>query len=106
MEANLIWTKLAENEIEKLYEYYCENASEKTAIKIVNEIYRKAQILIKHPEIGHLELNLKNKKQTYRFLLQKRFKIIYYYNKSLNRIEIMDVFDTKQNPKKLGRNLR
>jgi len=39
----------------------------------------------------------------YRYLLHQTYKIIYWINSGQNRIEIMDVFETHQQPEKIKR---
>ena len=38
-----------------------------------------------------------------RYLVYKNYKVIYWINEKENRIEINDVFDTRQNPTKIKR---
>jgi len=46
---------------------------------------------------------LKDRKQTFRYLVYKNYKIIYWVNQVKNHIEITDVFDERQNPTKVKR---
>jgi hypothetical protein len=69
----------------------------------VKEIYNAAFILKKHPEIGQIEELLKNRKEEFRYLIHKNCKLIYWININKNQIEIIDVFDTRQNPPKIKR---
>ena len=71
--------------------------------KLINGIYNEAFNLKKHPEIGQKEELLKNRKQEFRYLVYKNYKIIYWINDKEKRIEIIDVFDTRQNPIKIER---
>jgi len=59
--------------------------------------------LKKHPEIGQIEVLLIDRPNGFRYLVFKNYKIIYWINKSKNRIEINDVFDSRQNPIKIKR---
>lgn len=53
------------------------------------------------PEIGQIEELLIDRPQNFRYLVFKNYKIIYWINYPFNRIEIANVFDTRQNPQKL-----
>lgn len=55
------------------------------------------------PRIGQEENLLKHRKQEFRYLVYKNYKVIYWINEKENRIEINDVFDTRQNPTKIER---
>ena len=54
-------------------------------------------------EIGQKEELLLDRKENFRYLVFKKYKIIYWFNKDKNRIEISDVFDARQNPIKIKR---
>jgi len=103
MELNLFWTDFSQKELEKIYEYYRENAGIRVAKNLVNGIYNETLKLKSQPRIGQEEEILKNRKQEFRYLVYKNYKVIYWINKKENRIEINDVFDTRQNPTKIKR---
>ena len=48
--------------------------------------------------MGQIEISLKTRKQEFRYLIYKNYKIIYWINYDFKRIEIVTVFDTRQNP--------
>jgi plasmid stabilization system protein ParE len=101
MELKIYWTDFSKNELRKIFSYYEENASLRIATNLVLGIENKTTILKSHPNIGQKEELLKNRKQEFRYLVFKNYKIIYWLNKERNRIEISDVFDTRQNPVKM-----
>jgi plasmid stabilization system protein ParE len=103
MELKLYWTNFSQKELEKIYEYFQEKAGNRTAKKLVEGIYNETLKLKKQPKIGQTEELLKNRKQEFRYLVFKNYKIIYWINSKENRIEINDVFDTRQNPIKIER---
>ena len=103
MELNLFWTDFSQKELEKIYEYYRENAEVRVAKNLVNGIYNETLKLKNQPRIGQEEEFLENRKQEFRYLVYKNYKVIYWINKKENRIEINDVFDTRQNPTKIKR---
>ncbi|KAB1069831.1 type II toxin-antitoxin system RelE/ParE family toxin [Tamlana haliotis] len=101
MELKLFWTDFSQNELEKIYEYYREKAGTHIAKKLVNGIYNETLKLRRQPEIGQFEDLLNNRIQEFRYLVYKNYKVIYWINYEKNRIEINDVFDTRQNPVKM-----
>ena len=103
MELNLFWTDFSQKELEKIYEYYREKAGVRVAKNLVNGIYNEVLKLKIQPRIGQEEEFLKNRKQEFRYLVYKNYKVIYWINEEENRIEINDVFDTRQNPLKIKR---
>ncbi|WBL23850.1 type II toxin-antitoxin system RelE/ParE family toxin [Zunongwangia sp. HRR-M8] len=103
MELNLFWTDFSQKELEKIYEYYRENAGIRVAKNLVNGIYNETLKLKIQPRIGQEEEILKNRKQEFRYLVYKNYKVIYWIKEKENRIEINDVFDTRQNPTKIKR---
>jgi len=103
VELNLFWTDFSQKELEKIYEYYREKAGVRVAKNLVNGIYNEVLKLKIQPRIGQEEEFLKNRKQEFRYLVYKNYKVIYWINEEENRIEINDVFDTRQNPLKIKR---
>ncbi len=101
MELKIYWTDFSKNELRKIFSYYNENKSLEVAKNIVLGIENKTTILKTHPYIGQKEDFLINRKQGFRYLVFRNYKIIYWVNKEKNRIEISDVFDTRQNPIKI-----
>lgn len=74
----------------------------KIANQIVKQIIEETNILLKFPEVGVSEELLEDK--NFKYLISTNYKIIYRINYNKNRIEIIDVFDTRQNPTKITRN--
>lgn len=87
MELNLFWTDFAQKELEKIFEYYREKAGVRMAKKLVNGIYNETIKLKVQPKIGQEEELLKNRKQEFRYLVYKNYKIIYWINKKENRLK-------------------
>lgn len=99
MELKIYWTDFSKNELQNIFSYYVTNASLKVANKIISEITNKILILKSQPKIGQKEELLKDRKGDFRYLVNKNYKII--YRVKIESIEILDVFDTRQNPKKM-----
>ena len=103
MELKLFWTDFSQKELKKIYEFYREKAGIRIAKKLVDGIYNESLKLKKQQKIGQVEDLLERRKETFRYLVYKNYKIIYWINDKENRVEINDVFDTRQNPIKIER---
>ena len=103
MELKIYWTQFTEKELQKIFEYQRKKASYRVARLLIDGIYNETQKLKKQPKIGQVEELLKDRKQDFRYLVFKNYKIIYWINTQQNWIELNDVFDTRQNPIKITR---
>ena len=56
--------------------------------KEISKVYKKEELLSDRP-------------QNFRYLVLKNYKIIYWMNQDKNRIDIVNVFNTRQNPVKI-----
>jgi len=101
MELTVYWTLFAEDKLEDVFSYLIEKAGERTARRIVNEIVDKSLELEKNPFIGQKEMLLANRLQEFRYLISRNYKIIYWINRDKARIEILNLFDCRQNPTKM-----
>ena len=99
---DVFWTQFAESKLEDIYLYYCEKASERIATRLVNEIINRSLELEKSPLIGQKELLLSGRHLEFRYLVFKNYKIIYFINHSERRIEIVNLFDCRQDPQKMN----
>lgn len=96
MEIEIFWTKNAEIQLEQIFIYHKENASEKIARKLVERIVKRTIQLKKHPNSGPLELLLTDRKNEFRYLIEGNYKIIYWKGEKI--VNIATVFDCRQNP--------
>lgn len=94
-------TDPAKIRLKHIYQYYKTVASPKIAAKIKQAVIAKALSLQKHPLKGQLEPNLKDFNQEHRYLVADHIKIIYRIYKDI--IYITDIFDTRQDPSKMGK---
>ena len=104
MELKIFWTDFSRNELRAIFNYYNEIVGLKTARKMVLGITNEVLKLKVQPEIGQKEELLIDRQQEFRYLLYKNYKLIYWVNSLEKRVEITDVFDTRQNPVKIQRN--
>lgn len=103
MELKIYWTDFSKKELQNIFEYYKKNASIKVAKSLTIGIAKETLKLKKQPKIGQIEELLIDRQNEFRYLVYKNYKIIYWINKQENRIEINDVFDSRQNPIKIER---
>lgn len=103
MELKIYWTDFSKTQLQDIFNYYKENASLKIAKSITTGIAKETLKLQKQPTIGPIEELLIDRPNEFRYLIYKNYKIIYWINKNENRIEIIDVFDSRQNPVNLKR---
>lgn len=103
MGLEVYWTEFSERELKKIFDYYDKKVSYRVAKKLTDGIYNEALKLEQQPEIGQIEESLKDRKQEFRFLVYKNYKMIYWINIVESKIEINDVFDTRQYPAKIKR---
>jgi len=99
----IIWSVFAKAELQNIFDYYKENASVRVAANLVEDIVKESHSLITAQYIGQVESNLSGRKETYRYLVYKSYKILYTINEAEQSIQIADVFDTRQNPIKINR---
>lgn len=104
MDLKIHWTDFAKTELQSIFKYYKKTVNQKLARKLVEKIVLQTLILSNQPHLGKKEPILSKRKQEFRCLIYKNYKIIYFHNKEKNRIDISDVFDTRQDALKLKRN--
>jgi len=103
MELKIYWTDFSKRELHEIFNYYKERVSLKIARKLVLGITQEVLKLQNQPNIGQREKLLIDREQEFRYLVHRNYKMIYWVNSNESRIEITDVFDTRQNPSKINR---
>ena len=96
------WTRFALNSLREIYDYYKLNASVSIARNIKDSILLSTHQLELQPFSGSTEISLQQLNEGHRYLLRGNYKIIYKVLEQ--KIFIVDVFDTRQNPTKIYRN--
>ena len=104
MELEVYWTDFSKKELQNIFDYYKEIASLNVAKTLVIGITTEVKKLKTQPIIGQEEELLENDSRSFRYLVSTNYKILYWINLEKNRIEIFDVFDTRQSPIKMKRN--
>ena len=103
MSFQIIWSDQAEIQLDRIFEYYSENASVRVAINLIRKIIDEPNKLLEKPEISQREELLLDRESEYRYLVCKNYKIIYSVDSKAKLIKIADVFDSRQNPTKIKR---
>ncbi|HUH25628.1 MAG TPA: type II toxin-antitoxin system RelE/ParE family toxin [Flavobacterium sp.] len=104
MELKVYWTDFAKNELKNIFDYHKGRVDIKIVEQITKQIIIEANGLRNFSEMGAVEELLQNRPENFRYIVSTNYKIIYWINKTKKRIEIIDVFDTRQNPIKITRN--
>ena len=100
--ATVVWTTKAREARKNLYVHGVINFGMHTAMKTAQKIRLIAERLEWFPEMGYIEPLLEGITPTYRACyINKRFKIIYWYDKKNDKAVIEDIWDTRRSPKKL-----
>lgn len=102
MELTVFWTSFAKQKLDDIFEYYkLKSGSARVARKLVDSIVDHTTGLEKQPFSGQREEMLLDRSQEFRYLVFKSYKIIYWINTSKNRIDVVHVFDTREDPLKI-----
>ena len=100
----IFWSSFAIATLQEVYEFNkVKSVNTKAANRLVHAIVQFVTKLEKHPYIGQVEHFLSDRPEGFRYIVYKNYKIIYWVNVPLDRIEISYVFDSRQRPSTLGR---
>jgi len=100
----IVFTDIAKSRLKDIYIYYKNEASLKVAKSIKDEIIHEIRKLKKHPELGNEEAMLSNLKRGYRKLVIGNYKAIYRIID--NTIVIDTIFDSRQEPKEMTKEIK
>jgi len=103
MKLKLLFAPEALEDMENIYYYYAER-NEVYAVEFYNQIIEAAEQLQYFPQIAQKELLLKEYPEEYRSLVvQNNYKLVYFVeNETVN---VVAVFDCRQNPQKMKSNI-
>jgi len=96
MSRKVIITKTAENKLNKLFEYLLTEWNQKVKSDFIKKLDKNIETIQKTPEIFP---ESENKIGLYKCVITKQTTLFYRFNSK--RIVIVTIFDTRQNPKKL-----
>jgi plasmid stabilization system protein ParE len=99
----MLFAPEALEDMEQIYRYYAEY-SEMYAVDIYNQIVEEAEELQYFPQMAPKEPLLDEYKEEYRSLVVRNYKVVYFVeNETVN---VVAVFDCRQNPVKLRNSIR
>ncbi len=100
----IIWSDLAKSQLKSIYIYYSSVSNKQITKKLIKKIIDRTDILIDNPSAGTKEALLAHFAESYRYLVVGNYKIIYWvYDET---IAISSIFDSRQNPEKLKRDIK
>lgn len=95
------WKESAVNDVEEVYEKLKINRGKLSADKEIDKIFDQTALLENFPKMGAVQENHNAGGETVRYLVQGNYKILYQINTSKGLVEILAVFDTRQDPSKM-----
>jgi len=96
----VILSKKAENKLEKLFSYLLENWSLKVKTDFVKKLDRSIEIIKAHPESFPQS---QKESGLHKCVVTKQTTL--YFRFDSKQIKVVIIFDTRQNPKKLNKEL-
>ncbi len=96
MPKDIIWSPLAEKDLENILEYLAANWNQKVIVRFLIKIDFVSSQIAKSPQ----QFPLINKKFQVRKCVVTKQNTLFYREKE-TRIEILRLYDTRQNPRKL-----
>ena len=96
----LKFTEFAYSQLQEICAYYSNNGYDRYANKLRNSILEDVQRLIEMPEIGRRYFEA-NSPYEHRFRLVERYRIYYKIEQDNDRIVVVYIFDTRQDPNKI-----
>lgn len=94
------WTAKAKTHLSRIYNYYQTVANSRTAKKMVRSIVASVKLLRQNPRMAAIEPLLSDFPQLFRSLVvEDHYKVVYYVEDET--IHIVTVFDSRQDPHKL-----
>lgn len=93
----VIWTPFAKQQVLEILIYAETNFGYNTAVKLAMSIEQNDLYLANNPQIGAIEQSLKERSETFRYLMvNKVFKELYYVREET--VYIMAFWNCHQNP--------
>lgn len=105
--ATIKWTDSAKAVRKELYMRGVNEYGTFTALKMARKIESLTDALSLFPGMGFREPLLEERDPTYRAcLVNKRFKMIYWYDEANNMVVIEDIWDTRRAPQNLIKKIK
>ncbi len=96
MHREIVWSPLADRDIENILEYLNKNWNQKVIIRFLNKINIATKQILKNPH----QYPIINKKLQVRKCVVTKQNTLFYRNTE-KTIEILRLYDTRQDPEKL-----
>ena len=96
MRYDVFWLANAKAKLSNIYKFILDNWNIRIADEFINKLKYKLQILSYFPHIGQKSLK---KKDVRKYIISEQINLFYKIEK--NKIIILTLFDTRQNPDKL-----
>ncbi len=96
MHRKIVWSPLADRDIENILEYLNKNWNQKVIIRFLNKINIATKQILKNPH----QYPIINKKLQVRKCVVTKQNTLFYRNTE-KTIEILRLYDTRQDPEKL-----
>ena len=103
MDRKIIWSQSAKAQLREIFSYYTAVASEQTALRLVDKIASRVNILRNNPQAGSREESLAAYPQEFRYLVEGNYKIVYFVDENTTVIAL--VFDCRRDPAKLRKDI-
>ena len=101
----LQFTKQAREEYLRIVSVFAEFAGTRSANLFLERVRDRGETLLKHPEVGHPESLLSDRKRLYRSIsINKNYRFIYHVTKTT--IWIVDIWDRRRDPARLAARIR
>ena len=106
--ATIIWQNTAKQQLIENIKYALLEFGERTACRWETDVRAVEWRLQRYPVSYPPEPLLISREKAYRFchVMQRRFKIIYFYDTIRDEVVIMDIWDTRMNPLTLIRRIK
>jgi plasmid stabilization system protein ParE len=96
MAKEVIWLKRASDKLKNIFDYLLSNWNSETTENFIEKVNQKVSLLQYFPNIG---LRSQKKPDLRRIILSQQNILI--YRQKGNKIIIVNIFDTRQNPDKM-----
>ena len=101
----LQFTKQAREEYLRIVSVFAEFAGTRSANLFLERVRDRGETLLKHPEVGHPESLLSDRKRLYRSIsINKNYRFIYHVTNTT--IWIVDIWDRRRDPARLAARIR
>ncbi|MFT4681801.1 MAG: toxin ParE1/3/4 [Granulosicoccus sp.] len=97
----VVITEVALTNLEEALDLLKENFSEKSRLMLAAKVISSTYKLAVYPEMGQIEPVLESLNLGHRRIIEGHFKIVYRINASEETIYVTDIFDSRQDPKKV-----